>query len=62
MARRYSTLSSAHGWALEPCEERKLIGEYEDIRGNIEPMHTWPAEFEQGFYTDGAVFWTGTSF
>jgi hypothetical protein len=53
MARRYATFSLTRGWAMERCEEKGLIGQYEDIRGNVDPILTWPAEFEQGFYTDG---------
>lgn len=53
MARRYQTKTHATGYGLEPCEEKYLIGGYEQIKSNVPPNVTWPKEFEQGFYVEG---------
>lgn len=52
MARRYQTKRETWGWNMALCEEKLLIGTYEDAAPRI-PQSPWKVTWEQDFWENG---------
>lgn len=59
MARRYQTKRETWGWNMALCEERLLIGVYEDLAPRI-IASPWKVTWEQDFYQNGVGVLDGT--
>jgi hypothetical protein len=53
MARKYGYAQDRIGWAMDPHEERWLIGRYFQIEPNILSDQRWKFEFENYFFHSG---------